>query len=365
MKILYDGFIFSAQESGGISRYFASLIKRLPGEWRPVLRCRRIPKTVSQVHARLQMQPFDFSRVKPEKLSFGLGRLYFKALDKAGGYDIAHPTYHFLLPNDRIKPRRSPLVITIHDMIPEIFASELDREGYDARGKRAAIEAASAIICVSHNTKRDLQARFNIPDSRITVTHLASEVTRDMAFGAEPVPAEPYFLFMGNRGFYKNFVRCLLGFHRVAETWKDLTMCIIGSHLNATEREVINSLNLGERVRHLGFVSDTHLAKLYRCSQALLYPSLYEGFGIPPLEAMACGTMVIASHRSSLPEVVGDAALIVNPESVEEISEALLSLRGLGSARETFIGKGYKQAAQFTWEQTARKTIDVYQSLAA
>ncbi len=363
MRILYDGYIFSAQKNGGISRYFASLIRRLPADWTPTVRGGRRPNAVPLVHPRLRRQNFPFRAIRPEALAYMVARPSFSMLDRIGRYDLFHSTYHFGLPNDLIRKRSRPLVITVYDMIPEMFANELDPSGAEIRAKRCAIEAADAIICISQNTKRDLQTHYSIPDSRITVTYLASDISREIAFGSEPVPETPYFLFLGNRGIYKNFARTLLAFSRIAGQWQELKLCLIGDELTEYEVELIRALNIADRIKQMGYVNDTHLAKLYRCSEALVYPSLYEGFGIPPLEAMACGTVVITSDRASLPEVVGKAAIIVDPESVEEIAETLLSLKNLGPARARLIKEGMARASQFNWDATARCTIDLYRSL--
>jgi glycosyltransferase involved in cell wall biosynthesis len=365
MKILYDGFIFSAQRGGGISRYFASIIRRLPVTWTPVVRSRKNPEVVRPEHPRLRIGAFPFDVIKPQILSNRVGKVYFHIVDTVVSYDLFHPTYHFVLPEEHVQRRRCPLVVTVHDMIPEIFSSDLDPTGVDGRAKRSAIEAADAIICVSQNTKRDLQERYKIPDARITVTYLASDINSGMSFGAEAVPDAPYCLFMGNRGIYKNFARVLLAFARVAESWRELVLCVVGEPFKANENELIRALNLKGRVSCLDFVPDSHLAKLYRCSQALLYPSLYEGFGIPPLEAMACGTVVITSNCASLPEVVGDAAIKVNPESIDDIAEAIVSLKDLGSHRNTLIDQGLEQSRKFKWDETVRQTMDIYKSIAS
>ena len=364
MKILYDGYIFSAQRNGGISRYFASLIKRLPESWTPTVRPGKQPNLVRVNHPRLRQQHFPFNTIRPQVLSYALARPYFKLLDSTCGFQVLHPTYHFRLPRDLVRRGRQPVVITVYDMIPEIYQDELDPDGVETMAKRSAIESADAIICISESTRRDLQERYAIPDARITVTYLASDLTNEMGFGPEAIPETPYFIFLGNRGVYKNFARTLLAFSRIAKEWRELKLCVVGDALNGNEVELVRALNLEGRVVQMGFIDDAHLAKLYRCSEALCYPSLYEGFGIPPLEAMTCGTVVITSDRSSLPEVVGDAAITVNPDSVEEIAEALLSLRSLGSRRQAFIERGLERARQFNWNETARRTIEVYKSVA-
>jgi glycosyltransferase involved in cell wall biosynthesis len=127
----------------------------------------------------------------------------------------------------------------------------------------------------------------------------------------------------------------------------------------------LDALKIRKRVRNLGQVLDKHLAKLYRCSMAFVYPSMYEGFGIPPLEAMACGTVVIAANSPSIPEVVGDAAILFDPNSIDELTERILALPKLGSRREEYIRRGKDRAARFSWKNTAAKTFEIYRQVSS
>jgi len=122
-------------------------------------------------------------------------------------------------------------------------------------------------------------------------------------------------------------------------------------------------LSLGKSIEHYGYASDCHLAKLYRCSVAFVYPSLYEGFGIPPLEAMSCGTAVVASNTSSIPEVVGDAGILFDPTSTSDLVDILLNLLENSSKRECLISKGLVRASMFSWDQTIAQTLEVYRSI--
>ena len=150
---------------------------------------------------------------------------------------------------------------------------------------------------------------------------------------------------------------------KIVPKLSDLILCVVGVPFNAEERKLINNLNLTNHIAHRGAVSDGQLAKLYGSSIALVYPSLYEGFGIPPLEAMSCGTVVIASDTSSIPEVVGDAGLLFNPKSTDELVDHLLSLVNYPSQRISLIEHGKKQVQKFNWEETTTKTIKAYRSL--
>ena len=366
MKVLYDGFIFRAQKVGGINRYFENLVAHMPDELEPHLTVVKSQSAIFPRHPRLAVH-----RVPTwmNNLTHGGGlltRTCLRGFELAAGCNLRHPTFYETLSSQPPKrSRRTPMVLTVHDAIDEIFASQLDPHGERVGFKRAAIEAADAILCVSESTKHDLQARYRIPDARIAVTHLATSLTAPSPASTGEVPRKPYVIFVGNRNVYKNFVRVLLAVAEARRAWSDLSLCVCGESFNYTEWELIQVLKLSKAVENLGFVDDARLAELYQASEALLYPSLYEGFGIPPLEAMACGTVVITSNRSSLPEVVGEAALLVNPDSSEEIVEAILRLRELGGERETLINAGKARAAQFSWARTSQQTLDVYRALAA
>lgn len=229
--------------------------------------------------------------------------------------------------------------------------------------KRKAVEAAQAIICISENTRNDLLERYALPEERVSVIYLASEIDETLAYGSEPVPAHPYFLYVGARWGYKNFQRLLVAFAKIASSQPDLRLSVVGRPFSTVELKVIGDLKLSERIETYHHVSDAHLAKLYRCSLALVYPSLYEGFGIPPLEAMMCGAPVVAANTSSLPEVIGEAGLLFPPEATDDLADILLLLADNPQERERLIKAGRKRTQAFSWHQTTTQTLEVYRSL--
>jgi glycosyltransferase involved in cell wall biosynthesis len=250
-------------------------------------------------------------------------------------------------------------------MIHELFSSQMDPAGTCAKKKQKAITAAQAIICISKNTKQDLLKYYPIPEDRITIIPHASEIDISLSYGDEPVPARPYFLYVGSRASYKNFDRLLQSFANVIDAYPELQLCVVGSPFTKEEIRLITDLKLDAHLQHYSFSSDRHLAKLYRCSIAFVYPSLYEGFGIPPLEAMSCGTPVIAANTSSLPEVVADAGLLFNPVSTDELSDCLKFTIDNPATRDLLVKKGFERARQFSWDKTASQTLDVYRTVAA
>jgi glycosyltransferase involved in cell wall biosynthesis len=359
MRILYDGAIYLEQSAGGINRYFANVIRRLPGDFTPLLTACLWHEVELPAHPRLRV--FKFRRFRPRRVSVRVERPYFGRLWDRADFDLVHPTYYTLLSGRPLAGSRRPVVVTVWDMIHELFP-ELDPSGRVARDKRRAVEAADAVICISENTKRDLLAHYRVPESKVTVTHLASELDASLAGG--PGPERPYFLFVGARGGYKNFDLLLAAFARAAGALSEASLRAVGPPFSRDEERRIEALGLAGRVENCGRVDDHHLARLYRHSVALVYPSLYEGFGIPPLEAMACGTAVVASNRSSIPEVVGDAGLLFDPESADELTDILLTLARDPARRESLVERGRERAALFSWDTTAARTVGVYRSLA-
>lgn len=361
MKIIYDGQIYRMQTAGGISRYFANLIARLPEHFTPIVTSCRSRKINRPIHPNLKNWYYQIFR--PGRLSYWLEKYYFRVITGWEQFDIAHPTYYSLLTRKDISAYRCPVVLTVHDMIHEIFSRQIDPTGIYAEEKRKAIMAAQAIICVSENTKKDLLARYSLPENKVTVIYEASQIDASLAFGSEPVPKQPYYLYVGSRACYKNFDSLLSAFAKAVSIKPDMALCVVGLPFEGKEEKKIAELKMSDRIYNYGQVSDRHLAKLYRCSVAFVYPSLYEGFGIPPLEAMSCGTPVIASNCSSIPEVVGDAGLLFNPREIGDLADLLIMLLDHPAERDRLIAKGYQRAKKFSWDRTAAETIDVYRSI--
>ena len=206
------------------------------------------------------------------------------------------------------------------------------------------------------------------PKSKVSVVYLASELDEGMIRDDAPPLDMPYFLYVGARTGYKNFDGLLEAFAHATRKRNDFCLAVVGAPFLPEERQRIETLGLSERIRHLPVADDPSLARLYHGSLALIYPSHYEGFGIPPLEAMACGTTVIASNRSSLPEVVGDAGLSFDPtapQAVEELAAHMLRLIDDPAERARLIARGRVQAAKFSWDRAASQTVEIYRTLAA
>ena len=362
MRIFYDGRIFKSQVAGGISRYFVNLISRLPQDLIPCLTISQRHQSLFPSHPKLKI--WKYKQFYPSGFSRKVEKYYFQSIATFNDYDIAHPTYYSLLTQQEISKYRSPVILTVYDMIYEIFSNQLDPSGKQIEQKRKAIRAAQKIICISENTKKDLINWYSVPEEKIFVTYLASSIDASLSHGDEEVPSLPYYLYVGSRdACYKNFDTLLLAFAKVVSIQPEVRLCIVGKSFNQTEAKLIANLGLSAYIKYFGYASDTHLAKLYRCSIALIYPSLYEGFGIPPLEAMSCGTVVVASNSSSLPEVIGDAGILFNPKATRDLADILLSLLDSSAKRDRLIARGYQRAQAFSWDKTVSQTLDVYHSV--
>jgi len=363
MRIVYDGIIYAYQATGGISRYFSNLISHLPGRVLPSLILAKKRTLSFPVRDNLHVRALPGHRwPKPLRgLGTWVGRKLGNSLYESG--DILHPTYYSLLSGQNMARQSLPVVLTVFDMIQERLPRISDPDGAAARVKGNAIRAAQAIICISNKTKEDLLEFYRVPEAKVSVVHLASEMGSVLPSTADIAPPAPYFLYVGSRAAYKNFLGLLRAMAIVAERRRDAVLCVVGEAFHLREMEQIRRLGLADRILNRPFASDAELSRLYRGSVALVYPSLYEGFGIPPLEAMCCGSAVLASDCSSIPEVVGDAALLFDPQSVEAMADAMFQVLDNTALRTDLIQKGLLRSKHFSWQKTADQTMTVYDSV--
>jgi glycosyltransferase involved in cell wall biosynthesis len=262
-------------------------------------------------------------------------------------------------------PLTTPAVFMAHDMIPELFGWDLNHPMW--REKHEAIRYASAIVCVSEATRRDL-LRFvpTVRPDRVTVAPLG------VADELRPRPREevealrratgidkPYFLLVGARGGYKNTI---LTFQALARMGRELDAfeILCAGHIGLEDE--FARLLPGKAIKSF-HLSDDELAAAYTGAEALLHPSTYEGFGLPVLEALACGCPVITTKNGSLAEVAGEAALFVRPDDVDGMAAAMREVRR-PEVRERLIAAGLEQAKKFSWERTATTVRGVLQEVA-
>lgn len=363
MKVAFDHQIFSLQRYGGISRYIVNIAENL-GKLEQDVKI-FAPFHYNEFLSALPSGICDGKYLKffPRKTTrFFMAYNQFTTKRKMASWrpDIVHETYYSRKGSNSTA---CPTVITVHDMIHELFKDSFHKRDNTSTLKKYAINRAQHIICVSNNTKQDLMDMLAIPESKISVVHLGIEqVKRNVPLLS--AKEKPYLLYIGHRSGYKNFEGLLKAFASSDRLKKDFAILAFGSSaFSSSEKDLIVSLGLDEsQVTHtLG--DDNLLAALYQGAAAFVYPSLYEGFGIPPLEAMINDCPVISSNISSMPEVIGDAASFFNPNNNEEMSFAIENVVYNTGYREELIKKGQQRVRMFTWEQCASKTLKIYQSL--
>jgi glycosyltransferase involved in cell wall biosynthesis len=287
--------------------------------------------------------------------------------------DLYHAP-HYVLPAGV----RCPSVVTIHDCIHLMFPQYLPNRlayAYARAQMWAAARRSDCILTVSEASKRDILHLFNVPPEKIVVVYNAIDGHFSVTPAEDAVARvreryqldHKFVLYVGNIKPHKNLVRLIEAFDELRQgELEDLKLLIIGDQISKVPalRRAVHRHKLHKQVRFLGYVADDQLAILYRLASVFVFPSLYEGFGLPPLEAMASGTPVVTSNVSSLPEVVGDAAVLVNPYDVDAIVDGLRRVLTDPVLAADMSRKGIDRAREFSWEQSVAKTWAVYQTIA-
>jgi glycosyltransferase involved in cell wall biosynthesis len=362
MRILYDGRIFQMQKAGGINRYFAEIISGLPVDYHPLVTGVNDFGKNAPSHPNLE-QP-RFKPFRPGRISRQVRERWWKPR-LLGSVDLFHPTYYDLTEGYSFSDFKCPMVLSVHDFIYAIYLKLTIESEWNIRNQTEAIRKADFIICVSKATENDLLKRF--PEKR----NKTSVIYHGSSFGIQPPLTEqdifenPSFLFVGGRFGYKNFSFLLRVFAKASESNPRIRLRIAGAPLSMEERWQIHLLGISDRVEATVYPDEQELKDLYRSSVALVYPSLHEGFGIPPLEAMACRTLAITSNSTSLPEVVGNGGIMLDPKCEADWVECLLKTAQGGGDRDLIIERGLERVRLFSWKKTVDRHLAVYHNLAS
>lgn len=375
MKVLYDHQAFVMQHVGGISRYFSALIGGMP---EAVLALRFTDnlhiRSIDRFAQSLEPRDAEYAR-----FGFGLNfrgkkRLYrewnafwkrpgdanvaasIEAL-KAGDFDVFHPTYYdpYFLPHLNGKP----FVLTIHDMIHEKFPEFFSLQEPAGRNKRILAERAARIIAISERTKSDIVDLYGIPASRIDVVYHGSDLPKPSAEEIRP-GAGGYILYTGTRTGYKNFYFMAAALASLLRGHSELSLVCTGPGFSASELRYFQELGIDDKVFHR-FVADTELYALYRDAACFVFPSYYEGFGIPILEAFGAGCPAVLADASCFREIAGDAALYFDPKDGECLRRHVRSILEDHIHVEALIRKGSERLRCFSWAKTVAGTMSVYE----
>lgn len=350
-KLLYDFQIFAEHKNGGVSRYFHEIIRRI------AMRCNvDLFEGLNESDNSLIHQKGSFNRYYRRdgegiwECRNILNCSLFHSFVKNRKYKIYHPTYY----HDYELDNSGACIITVYDMIHELYQMHQNT----ISEKKNMIFKADGIIAISENTKKDLINIYNVDEKKIKVIYLANSLAMNVT--SPRIVKEPYILYVGNRGGYKNAETLLYAFAG-SRYKKNLKIVFFsGGAFSDREKQIITELKLENDIEQL-FGDDVVLANLYKYAEIFVYPSLYEGFGLPILEAMHYGTPVITSDSSSLPEVGGDAAVYFTPDSADELAECMDRLLDDKEQRRKMGQAGMLWEKMFSWDKCAEEHMKLYE----
>lgn len=350
MRVLYDDQIFSAQKIGGISRYFYELIKRNQNA------------IISFIYTE------NFYLKKTFNLKFNkMIKHYLKKINKfkikrlliKNDFDIFHPTYYN---NYFFKYLKKPFVITVHDMIHEIYADTYFKDDVDTtRLKKELCEKANGIIAISEQTKKDLISFFNIEPNKIKVIYHGSNLKKEIKEINLP---KKYILFTGSRGLYKNFNLFIESISSLLLEDENLYLVCTGTHFSEEEKNNLTNLKIENKVYQI-LANDDEMYTIYHNAKCFVFPSLYEGFGIPILEAWESECPLILSNASCFPEIANDAGEYFDPLNKKSIEKAIKNVLYNEKRKQELIFKGKERLKQFSWDKTYEETISFYEEILA
>ncbi len=379
MKILYDHQAFAMQKYGGISRCFVELCKSMPKNVETIISlCKSdnvyVKEIMDVLPKETRIDRFMNSHQFKGKwyIQMMLNRYREHHSDKnikmsidmlkRGDYDVFHPTFF----NDYFLPHlnRKPFVLTIHDMTPELYPQYFGRNNQQIVMKRKLASAADAIVTVSENTKQDVTRILGIPEEKIHVVYhgcsfpIPNEMTKPFAF--------PYILYVGGRGWFKSFLPFVRSTAPVLKRHEDIKVVCIGKPFTSEETKFFKELGLNGRFIRKYAETDQELSTLYHHALCFVFPSDYEGFGIPILEAYKSDCPVLLSDTSCFPEIAKDAAIYFKKDNsgndnLAEKLEMILSMNN--NERESLLVKQRTRLADFSWKNSAEKMARIYQSL--
>lgn len=365
MRITFDSQVFGWQTYGGISRYFWELAAGLAEQpdcevaiVAPLYVNRHLDRRSGKpaIHG-LRIPPVPLTGRLLRCLNTMLSGRAIRRLDP----HILHQTYYEEVAR---RPPGCKVVLTVFDMIHELFPSCFPPSDPTRGRKSAAIARADQVICISENARQNLIELLDVPGEKVSVVHLAS--SSSVMPGADPQDkaARPFILHVGQRGGYKNFATLLAAYAASPLLRSDFDLVAFGrGGFTDAERDLMGTLGLDRaRVRQITG-TDAVLGALYSDASVLVYPSLYEGFGIPLLEAMQLGCPVVCGTTSSLPEVAGDAAEFCDSRSPEDMRRAIETVVSSPSLREALRQRGRERARLFSWERCCLETLAVYERL--
>lgn len=363
MRVFYDHQIFCEQSFGGISRYYFELINgaRLTGLYTPVFDVKYADNVFSRelTSDKSWLTTAKFKGRKDLVRVINHIQTYIRA--RKSSFDIFHPTYfHQSALQNRMG---KPMIITVLDMIDEKYHHEIPKFSKLINHRKKMILAADHIIAISENTRKDIIEYFNLAPSKVTTIYLGSSLDTNMINStSRDTDVKPNILFIGSRkGTHKNLENYIRAISLISKQNKDLEFLFGGGgEFNEEEKKLFTQYEMSKRITYKPIRSDSDLIRLYKNASLLVYPSLYEGFGLPLVEAFSCGTPCATALGSCLEEVGGDAAVYFDPLDPENMAAVSLDLLASPDKCAAQIEKGLRRASEFTWTQTLNHTHELY-----
>lgn len=354
--VLYDSQIFDQQRFGGISRYFCEIINRLNMKQDIAVRysMNYYLTTYRLGKRRIPLPRFILKHYRKlyQKKNKDLG---ISLLTKSKNY-LFHPTYYD--PYFLKYIGSNPFVVTVHDMIYERFFSYSEDVKEIIRQKKEVITHANRIIAISNNTKNDIIKLLNINPNKIDVIYHSTSMKPFVGSPSLELPTR-FLLFVGERGSYKNFDRFIKVFAKINKQDKELFLVCTGMPFHKSEKATFNQLNITDKVLQFK-ATDKLLSELYSRAELFVFPSLYEGFGIPILESYVCKCPIAISKTSCFPEIAGNAASYFDPYSEDSIEDAIKKVIYNPKKRQDLIQLGNERLKLYSWENATRQTEETY-----
>lgn len=370
LRVAFDSQIFRTQKYGGISRYFVSLAEQLAsmGENVRIFASHHGNEYLQGLDASISPQSLLVPAInalpsRPYRLRLLLTQLEERMRIRAWKPQVLHETY---FEKRTVAPKKCPIVLTVYDMIYELFPDQFKPSDVTREATRRAVERADHIICISQSTRTDLLSLLPVDPKKVSVIlpGFGGLETSGSQTETSCTHSKPYLLFVGQRLGYKNFKNLLRAYASVESLKNNFDLIAFGGGA-FTPEEVSLIISLGLAAANVRQESggDRQLALRYRGASAFVYPSIYEGFGMPPLEAMAQGCPAVSSNTSSMPEILGDAAEFFDPLSTESIAHSLIRVLESPSYSAELVRRGTLRSKDFSWHTCAVETRAVYRRL--
>lgn len=383
MKILYDYQAFIIQTHGGVSKCFTELITHLPENIdyqigikesdNIYLKDKKLIDNLRPCGLTLKnfLIPYYFKgkgrlfnwinqKYPQYPSSININKNYCIEIIRKKQFDIFHPTFFDSYYLDYIGNK--PFVLTIHDMIPELFPQYFSPKDSQINNKKILANKATHLIAVSEQTQKDLIEKLKIPEKKISVVYHGAPDNPPKQ--NNPIVKGAYFLYVGSRSLYKNFNNFIYSFAKVVTQYPYLKLVCTGQPFNNKETKLLQHLRITDNVIHL-FINDQDLSNLYQHAIAFIYPSLYEGFGLPILEAYANECPVFLNRKSCFPEIAQDGALYFQLDNNQDtLTETIIKyINNKLISREELILRQNNQLKKFSWEKSANELAKIYENI--